>query len=260
MTTYVLGAGASLHAGYPLCSALWSKMAMWVIQSQTHDSEYRRAVDTITTVYGPVEDVEELFTKLDLRQGAFNALTEDQRTKLKGALQRCIREYFKVICDQHLEAPLYQAFANVVRQGDCIVTFNYDVALENALIAVQKFRVKNGYGANFQAAWDEPDSEVTLLKLHGSINWIALLFGGSTSVSATSRTLWGRDHSSTISIPSCSDIPPKYSTQVLRAEVWQVEQYLSCCRLMRRNTQWKLRWVMNGKPSTMNCGPKRLAS
>lgn len=192
MTTYVLGAGASLHAGYPLCSALWSKMAMWVIQSQTHDSEYRRAVDTVTTLYGPVDDVEELFTKLDLRQGAFDTLTEDQQTRLKGGLQRCIHEYFKAICDQHLDAPLYQTFADVVGQGDCILTFNYDVALENALIAAQKFRIKNGYGANFQASWDESDSEVTLLKLHGSINWIALLFSGLTGFSPFTNSMGSR--------------------------------------------------------------------
>src|ERR1039458_71693 len=47
MTTYVLGAGASVHAGYPLCSALWSQMAMWVIQTHPPDSEHRQAIDTI---------------------------------------------------------------------------------------------------------------------------------------------------------------------------------------------------------------------
>ena len=180
MTTYVLGAGASLHAGYPLCSTLWSQIVLWVIQSHDPGSEYRRVVDTIATLHGPIADVEEMFTNLDLAHGVFQTLSEDQRSNLKGALSRCLSDYFKSVCAQHLEAPLYQALAEIVRPGDYIITFNYDVALENELIAVQKFRAKNGYGKSLQAVWDEPDSDVTMLKLHGSINWIAVLFGGVT--------------------------------------------------------------------------------
>ena len=40
--------------------------------------------------------------------------------------------------------------------------------------------MKNGYGGSFIATWDEPDSETTVLKLHGSINWIGLTVGGLT--------------------------------------------------------------------------------
>ena len=61
-----------------------------------------------------------------------------------------------------------------------VVTFNYDVALETELIRVHKFRVRNGYGSSLEADWDELDSDVTVLKPHGSINWIAGLFGGAT--------------------------------------------------------------------------------
>jgi hypothetical protein len=87
---------------------------------------------------------------------------------------------------------LYQAFAKIVRAGDYIITFNYDVALENELIAAQKFRAKNGYGKAFQGVWDEPDSEVTMLKLHGSINWIAVLFGGATEGYSAFRNSLGQ--------------------------------------------------------------------
>jgi hypothetical protein len=41
MTTYVLGAGASKHAGYPLCSELWTEMNKW---AETHSSEDLRGV------------------------------------------------------------------------------------------------------------------------------------------------------------------------------------------------------------------------
>jgi hypothetical protein len=178
MTTYVLGAGASFHAGYPLCSALWSKMAIWVIESQPHDSEYRQAVEMVGVLNGPVVDVEDMFTNLDLGRGVFQALAEDELSKLKGKIHSCLADYFKGIWRRRPDAPLYRAFANRVAKGDRIITFNYDVSLENELIGVRKFGVKNGYG--FEADWDEADSEVKVLKLHGSINWIGSIFGGRT--------------------------------------------------------------------------------
>jgi hypothetical protein len=64
-------------------------MAIWVIESQPCDSEYRRAIDTVTAIHGPVVDVEGMFTNLDLGPSAFQILTEDQRKKLTGIIQRC---------------------------------------------------------------------------------------------------------------------------------------------------------------------------
>lgn len=176
MTTYVLGAGASFHAGYPLCSALWAQMATWVIGSQPGDSEYRRAIETVVAIDGPVVDVERMFTNLVLGTGAFQALTQNQVKKLAGTIQRCLRDYLKSICDQRLASPLYAAFADRIEHGDRIITFNYDVALENALIKAEKFGVKNGYGDSLVVDWNEPDSQVKVLKLHGSINWLGILF------------------------------------------------------------------------------------
>jgi hypothetical protein len=177
MTTYVLGAGASYHAGFPLCSALWSQMVFWVLDSQPEPT-YRQAVDTVVALNGPVTDVEEMFTNLDSGRGVFEALAEDHRTGLKRAIRRCLRDYFKSITRQSLNAPLYATPADKVSTGDRIITFNYDVSLENALISARRFGVKNGYGRTFVATWDEPDSEITVLKLHGSINWIGSIFGG----------------------------------------------------------------------------------
>jgi len=210
-TIYVLGAGASRHAGYPLCSELWPRMAMWVLESQDQNPEYRQVLDAIVTINGPVVDLERVFTNLDLGLGAFQALTENQRNRLTGRIQRCLRDYFKSICDQHLASPLYEAFADRVRQGDQVVTFNYDVALENALIKAGKFGVKNGYGSSLEADWDEPDSQVKVLKLHGSINWIGLLFGGvTTGFSAFRNSLGERPF-----VDNVESLLPSYPGRVL---------------------------------------------
>jgi hypothetical protein len=215
-TTYVLGAGASLEAGYPLCSALWAKMAMWVIESQPCDSEYRRAIDTVTAIHGPVLDVEGMFTNLDLGTSAFQMLTEGQRNKLTGIIQRCLRDYFKSICDQHSASPLYKAFADRIQHGDDIITFNYDVSLENALIETHKFGVKNGYGTGFVADWDEADSDVRVLKLHGSINWMGETFAGIRpgSFAAFTNSLGGRPF-----VDNRDALFPRYPTQVLDSRI-----------------------------------------
>ena len=59
-------------------------MAAWVIQTEPLESEYLEAANTVTTLNGPIEDVEQIFTDLDLGQGTFRALTEDERQKLNG--------------------------------------------------------------------------------------------------------------------------------------------------------------------------------
>jgi hypothetical protein len=193
-TTYVLGAGASRDAGYPLCSELWPRMAMWVRELRDKNPEYRQALDAIVTLNGPVADVERVLRDLDLGLNAFQALAEDQRNEMMGRIQRCLRDYFKSICVQRSASPLYKALAARVALGNQIVTFNYDVALENALIPAHKFGAKDGYGTGFTADWEEPDSQVKVLKLHGSINWMGVTFAGVRpgSIASFSSSLGAR--------------------------------------------------------------------
>ncbi len=146
MTTYVLGAAASVHAGYPLCSELWPKMSVWVVETQSPDSDFRKAIDEIATLSGPVADIESVLTDVDLGQGAFQALEKGVRWKTMGTIRRCVRAYFKSIHDSHRGAALYEAFARTVNKGDVVLTFNYDTALENELIRAGKFCVREGYG------------------------------------------------------------------------------------------------------------------
>jgi hypothetical protein len=61
MTTYVLGAGASHQAGYPLCSELWPHMTDWVSKTPSRNPRFQEAIDTIVRLNGPVTDVEAAF-------------------------------------------------------------------------------------------------------------------------------------------------------------------------------------------------------
>jgi hypothetical protein len=66
---------------------------------------------------------------------------------------------------------------SIIEPGDTIVTFNYDDSLDRELRRRGIWNVSNGYG--FPLGHDEGSSEVMLLKLHGSANWLISLFGGA---------------------------------------------------------------------------------
>jgi hypothetical protein len=76
-------------------------------------------------------------------------------------------------CSKHLR------LAELLREGDVVISYNYDILMDNAL----RYRGKlsdSGYLLPFQkvrngGTWEKPDdqaSEITLLKLHGSLNWM----------------------------------------------------------------------------------------
>jgi hypothetical protein len=101
-----------------------------------------------------------------------------------GVLKNAVREWFAEIQrGAALKSSAYQDFArNVVAKGDCIMTFNYDVSLERELRMAGKFELGDGYGRPFEGLPGKSDTKA--LKLHGSTNWLALLFGGMTSGSS----------------------------------------------------------------------------
>ena len=133
MTTYVLGAGASAHAGYPVTSQLWPGLVNWANSSPSTSWESQRAIQKIIALNGPVHDLESVLTDLHRGQGAFSALDEEKREQAKGGVRKGITGYFRSIREANAEAPLYAAFTRLLKPGEGIVSFNYDVALEQQL-------------------------------------------------------------------------------------------------------------------------------
>lgn len=78
----------------------------------------------------------------------------------------------------------------LVKAGDCIITFNYDLLIEQGLFEKGLWNPIDGYGFN-KISQDEklinkdyPETTVDLIKLHGSINWLnESLFGIEDEVS-----------------------------------------------------------------------------
>jgi hypothetical protein len=191
MTIYVLGAGASRDAGFPLATTMGTDLFRWMKNFAHAPNSYAaRYPDTARFMekeFGPVENIEDLFTAVLKRIEDYENGTQEQRMKRTvianeyGVLQTALRAWFvEIQGGAAASTSAYRPFArDVVSPGDSIVTFNYDVLLEKELKRAGKFEVGDGYGFMIE---DLPGNSATkVLKLHGSTSWLALLFGGRTS-------------------------------------------------------------------------------
>lgn len=191
MTTFVLGAGASHDAGYPLARTMASDLFQWM-KRPTHDPDsyaasYPGTARFLEETFGRVDNIEGLVTAIQkvIEENANG--TSEQRVKRTlvanhyGVFKNAVREWFAEI--QHgaaLSSSDYRDFArNVVVPGDCVITFNYDVSLDRELRLAGKFEAGDGYGFPIEGL--PTGSATKILKLHGSTSWLALLFGGMTS-------------------------------------------------------------------------------
>jgi hypothetical protein len=190
MTTYVLGAGASRDAGYPLAKTMASELLQWM-KRPTHDPDsyaarYPATAHFLEESFAPVENVEDLVTAIQKLIDQYENGTRDQRARRTlianeyGVLKNAVRAWFYEIQQSvALTSSAYREFAcNIVVPGDCIVTFNYDVSLERELRLAGRFEVGDGYGFPIEGL--PRKSATKVLKLHGSTSWLALLFGGMT--------------------------------------------------------------------------------
>ena len=164
MRVYILGAGASHHAGYPLAAQLGSALKTWT-ESST-DGEKHRSVITQLEECGDLSNLEGLLTSIVAERGVQSPFN----------VKEAIREFFWSLRSEN--TPGYSAFAkNHVAPGDVILTFNYDLALERQLKQAKQWEVWDGYGFPIGDKI-ALSSKVKVLKLHGSINWHGLRFDG----------------------------------------------------------------------------------
>ena len=96
MTTYVLGAGASVHAGYPLTTQLGDRLLRW---AQQGDFTKRGFIEDLQDLYGGLADLEQIVTELHERPAGSEAakLTQMQCGNTIGALEIGIPEFFHAV-------------------------------------------------------------------------------------------------------------------------------------------------------------------
>jgi hypothetical protein len=178
-TTFILGAGASRHAGYPFIASMGTELFAWMRRP-------RKAI-----VYDFVECADELEARFgDNIENVLKGIDAEIRRRspdrpvlanyYRPALVEAMREWLADIHREH-EATAYEQFATeIVKPGDRIITFNYDVSLDSCLQRSGKWSIGDGYG--FTAEGLPGGSVASILKLHGSINWFAVLFRGMTGM------------------------------------------------------------------------------
>jgi hypothetical protein len=67
MRTFIFGAGASVHAGYPLASNMWPAMARWALDSCPPESVFRGVVEEMNARFDVSQPFELALTDLHER-------------------------------------------------------------------------------------------------------------------------------------------------------------------------------------------------
>jgi hypothetical protein len=171
-TTYVIGAGASRHARYPLASEMGQGVIEFMLNMQWPFPDQARI---LIERFGKQPNIEEIITELgSLIRSAENAANSQTLSVLspgnfRGFIGAALREWFRAIHTGTSSA--YAEFAEkIVKPGDVVITFNYDDSLERELRRTGKWDISGGYG--FPLAARLVPSGTLLLKLHGSMNWL----------------------------------------------------------------------------------------
>jgi hypothetical protein len=174
-TTYILGAGASFHAGYPFARTMGRELLNWMKGRESVYYDFPASSAFLESRFG--DDIEAIMCGMERairRRTAERPLIANCH---KPAFIEAMREWFAEI-HQGNQASAYGEFAErIVQPGDTVITFNYDVSLDAKLRKAGKWEIGNGYGFDVEGL--PSNSPVQLLKVHGSINWLSVILGGN---------------------------------------------------------------------------------
>lgn len=200
---FVLGAGASAFAGYPLAPGLLGFIRDFdSVEVRTREIA-SRILDKLNTaeflfyrnvIRNPdrVHNLEELLTYLELYHSFPGTLFQPWDSSDSDSISRLITEKFlyyqwdlnKVVSGngrpvrpvsvdlRHFRA-IADGWGKHLKPGDIVLTFNWDILHETIFWNSGLWSYKDGYG--FQCGTQgnrEVDSKVLLLKLHGFVNWV----------------------------------------------------------------------------------------
>lgn len=205
---YILGAGCSRnysqsrHQIQGLKSPLnrdFFKMARLVIENTGMKSDptfmeeidilikkiaplYHSSKNDLSFFDNPYLNLEDVMTILDIDFKLFSPLAAPKSGQRESRQLRALKDLLARTLDYALMGPpckKHHALAERMKTGDVVLSFNYDILIDNALFNLGKI-TDNGYKMNFFKAnqdgqWIRPNektSEVTLLKLHGALNWV----------------------------------------------------------------------------------------
>jgi hypothetical protein len=183
-TAFVLGAGASRDAGYPFGKEMGRGLLSWMDQAEPEGwCDFSGSASFLRETFADAEDIELLLEQMEQVTTPSSGASPDKRMLAarianvdRPALIHGLRRWFEQI-DRTSPNSSYRHFSEkVIQPNDTVVTFNYDVSLDRELKRAGLWEVGDGYGFEIESL--PTSSRVALLKLHGSINWRGILFGG----------------------------------------------------------------------------------
>ncbi len=196
--TFILGAGASKHANGRMADELLpppSDLSRFLQSDEERLSVVDHALNILSRHTIPTGRMtfEEVLTEIDVRRLSRNAATREVQ-ELNLARRLLVAYALSVSSpDTVRDEGATMAFCKCLAPGDVIVTFNYDILLEQALWDLGMWTLKNGYGFDAPALFrqhmdipkalrDNPERGlVQVLKPHGSVNWRSMPLEGESS-------------------------------------------------------------------------------
>jgi len=151
---------------------------------------WRGYLEELFEQYGGLADLERILTELHERPVGSRAAAFSKMHcgNTIGGLKVAVPEFFYSVRGKSIPGrDLYRELArSKICDGDTILTFNYDLACERALRMEGTWEIGDGYGFSLGVGITPP-SKTKVLKLHGSTNWLGILFDGNMGFSQASN-------------------------------------------------------------------------
>lgn len=159
----------------------------------------RRVLKTVWDLYGRINGVslERYYRDIETRAmiGKFAKTANQPKNwnKRRQDLEELIRRvYIHTTCNTNKQpteprkSETHQKILGCLKKGDTIITFNYDLLIEESFETGRIWTPVDGYGADVQGKTHDwcriwlknrenkkpSESKIRLLKLHGSLNWV----------------------------------------------------------------------------------------
>ncbi len=95
--------------------------------------------------------------------------------ELKSALKFIKHHMLELLLEENLSlnTSAFDKMSDFFREGDNVISFNYDLLIEQMLWKRKLWNPFDGYGFEFKRNGNEDvhESRITIIKVHGSINW-----------------------------------------------------------------------------------------
>ena len=185
---FIIGSGFSASMGLPTLNGLFDKIMSFPERPGEVD---KRNINTALDFLYPHFDVSitppsyppfEEFLSLVIAAEDFPFFWEGTWQSWRNSALRLLTDFMADKSRDAESSPLLHKFVDNLKNGDVIITFNWDTLIERTLLEKSKT-------INFTV---RDDKAISIFKLHGSLNWVEIPEGLSLKHPESVRTLADR--------------------------------------------------------------------